>query len=567
MPTACQTPQVKPKSTQINLRSQECGIRDLNLPAVPSIIFRYNENPEIRDLVRDFLHEFVEQNRNNLFKNRGRCGDSCRLDDVLVREQDILRIQQHLGISESEFRKRYLLPSPTWNPGDGLMKLENWACPFLSVDTHQSPGRAHTTHCTIYEVRPQNCRDFVSDKSFCVKDLGLLIERITQILMAEDSTRVVFSDTEWVDMPTPSHWFVQLSTKLWSQEPTQPQPQKHERISAKVGEHLDCMLNSFEDANLTDAYRNDCKRLRRLVHELAKMQHFSQNNESMEQLWFKLHRLELLVSNEGAFPAVAAAPREEEEESGLDWLLVQENGLVVRPAGQTKLVSLPFLQVPSLREAIAHLLQKVLERPEALVQDAVREDDPPCYMCGECCRCLVVEIKPSDIDRLCQLLPVTPTKFVELYTEPGQFSWNKKARILNKVEAPIYSKNLKSLRLLQDEGPHSGSTTSNQCVFLERRDDGFFYCQVHSHKPDVCRNYSATNRLCKDANQRENWGRQAQSLTYVAADFRLLSLQTRSRLAQNRPPLTFPREAWQEVDSSLRDLESLAAQELRKHHR
>ena len=80
-----------------------------------------------------------------------KCGNCCKLYDVLVNKTDIERISQYLGLSEDDFIEKYLAAN-----GDEYIMKEK-PCSFLDAD-----GK-----CKIYDIRPSVCGDFpYTDKPY-----------------------------------------------------------------------------------------------------------------------------------------------------------------------------------------------------------------------------------------------------------------------------------------------------------------------------------------------------------------------------------------------------------------
>jgi Fe-S-cluster containining protein len=183
-------------------------------------------------------------------------------------------------------------------------------------------------------------------------------------------------------------------------------------------------------------------------------------------------------------------------------------------------------------------------------------------MCGECCRFYAVEILPSDIHRLCELLQISPADFVARHTVPPKFGWNRDNRVLLKVPTPLYTKVLRELQVHGQDTPPLEGAQGLQCTFLERRQDGFFYCGVHSHKPKVCADYKATNPLCRKTNQVPNEGRQAHSVQWVYLSSDGLRLQTLRGAAAQVEPLFVARGYWPEVEEASLALERAAVASL-----
>ena len=128
-------------------------IRDIKL------IERYARNNEAEDLrfrnfvVRDLdmstsaLDEKVAATTDEVRKQLDclACGRCCRFLQVVVDDKDIKRLAHRLGILPREVLHKYVNTAP-----DGTSHLNSIPCPFLLQDNR----------CSVYEDRPQSCRDF-----------------------------------------------------------------------------------------------------------------------------------------------------------------------------------------------------------------------------------------------------------------------------------------------------------------------------------------------------------------------------------------------------------------------
>lgn len=74
------------------------------------------------------------------------CGNCCRSLEIVVGEKDIARLARRLGTTPKAFTETYVGVA---EDGTGHLKASP-PCPFLGE------GNA----CTVYEDRPQACRDF-----------------------------------------------------------------------------------------------------------------------------------------------------------------------------------------------------------------------------------------------------------------------------------------------------------------------------------------------------------------------------------------------------------------------
>lgn len=75
-----------------------------------------------------------------------RCAKCCKTMQPGLTDEDIGRIAGHLGLTREAFVAAYLEADPE----EGGYRMKAMFCPLLGQD-----GR-----CTVYEVRPQACREF-----------------------------------------------------------------------------------------------------------------------------------------------------------------------------------------------------------------------------------------------------------------------------------------------------------------------------------------------------------------------------------------------------------------------
>ena len=73
------------------------------------------------------------------------CGNCCKSLQIVVDDGDIARLSIRLGTTAGEFKRKYVARAP-----DGAQHFKSAPCPFLGE------GNA----CTLYDDRPQACRDF-----------------------------------------------------------------------------------------------------------------------------------------------------------------------------------------------------------------------------------------------------------------------------------------------------------------------------------------------------------------------------------------------------------------------
>jgi len=506
--------------------------RDRTLP--------YGRVPNFRQVVVELVAELAEAHQRTLFGNVcGRCGNSCRREKILVREQEIFALQAHFELDETSFRQRHLEPAFTWNPGDATLRLENGACPFLSSDGTDRPLNAK---CTVYDIRPQSCRDFTSTAAYCRKDMGVMIEELSRVFVKPDVLRAVTCDGTEITVPTPPEWWERLCAAFAVEEGSDPE--RLDRATQQINTMLETMIWEFPTATVDADYMKLMGNIQKLIETAASMVDMGPSvDSSVEAAWGHFRQLQDLIANRQA-GVPAAGKKAGARPENLEWLILGESHLAMKVVGRDEPYQLTL--DPFLQQAQA-LMLSILQRPEDTLQHNLDKADPECLICGECCHYYVVEIYPSDIYKLCELIKIPYEDFKEHYTNEARFGWSPHDRTLKKRPLPNWSKNLKELRVV-------GEGTKQTCVFLERRDNGLFFCQVYTHRPWVCRGYQPNHGLCRKTNNLENPGRQAHNVRSVLVTSEAFFIQPTA----HPDALRYPRSHWPEVDAAARALEAAA---------
>ena len=118
---------------QLNYKRKQDGIFDF------LTWLKWQKNPNRVDRIAKESHDEVFSQIDCT-----KCANCCKTISPQVRKEDITRISSALEISENEFIKKYL------KSGDrNEYEMNALPCPFLKEDK-----------CSIYEVRPKDCRDF-----------------------------------------------------------------------------------------------------------------------------------------------------------------------------------------------------------------------------------------------------------------------------------------------------------------------------------------------------------------------------------------------------------------------
>ena len=111
---------------------------DKNYQFLRSLKFHsYGYNP---DKLAHELHESVFQ-----IVDCTRCANCCKTLETLVSEEEVARIAAFLKMTVNDFSEAYLTEDE-----DGELNIHQLPCPFLGDDNL----------CTIYDVRPAECREY-----------------------------------------------------------------------------------------------------------------------------------------------------------------------------------------------------------------------------------------------------------------------------------------------------------------------------------------------------------------------------------------------------------------------
>lgn len=96
------------------------------------------------------------------------CANCCKEVDTSVTDQDIQRLAAALGLSQEDFRSRYIdgQVSPEECDGDVVLwRMRSRPCPFLKDNK-----------CIVYEARPDECRGYpyLFEPKFSFRTLGMI---------------------------------------------------------------------------------------------------------------------------------------------------------------------------------------------------------------------------------------------------------------------------------------------------------------------------------------------------------------------------------------------------------
>jgi Fe-S-cluster containining protein len=141
----------------------------------------YSHHPEILARARQLISTIVDIDNEELLdalrpedSSCFMCGECCRCYRLEVTPVDIARMASHYAMTREAFRDKYLYPSLfSWNEGNGLMGKQNRAPSDISYNYSdciflRKKGEG-LSYCSIYEARPDSCRDYTPTNWICRK--------------------------------------------------------------------------------------------------------------------------------------------------------------------------------------------------------------------------------------------------------------------------------------------------------------------------------------------------------------------------------------------------------------
>lgn len=87
------------------------------------------------------------------------CGNCCSVMNVVLEEQDIVRLAEYLQLEQGDFVSQYVVQ------GEGKPSLKKNPCPFLEEK-----------QCSVYAIRPRECQCYphILDCNFTQRLIGII---------------------------------------------------------------------------------------------------------------------------------------------------------------------------------------------------------------------------------------------------------------------------------------------------------------------------------------------------------------------------------------------------------
>lgn len=466
----------------------------------------YVDNPDVRSVMRDLVRCLVREKSGLLFDDVcTMCGSCCDRRIVQVTAKEIGEISRHLGCGENELREIYIEPGNTWNEADGILKKKNGTCAFLMK------SKTRSRRCRIYARRPAVCVAFTPDGDLCRKEPGKLIYQIARMYLSgnrlivetETGKSVEFSTQE---PPVDLH-IRRLKAALAAIPEKEPVP--IEQVITEAYAKLEAIRHHVATHGLTPDFFRIVQEVTELTNGLdVENEKYKRNISILTEKVLKL--MELI--------------KEGEEDKWLSEHLSLYPDRAQARWSQGELirqVTVEYRKDEELVSLVRKLVNLLTCSGDPQIWEAIWHIDADCFMCGECCRCLKVEINPYDIERIADHFQMSEVEIWEKYLFPGIFSWNDEDGIMAKKDGVRLDRNM----------------SSAPCVFLEDRSDKVSLCSIYESRPDVCKYYVAKNKPCIETSvlrEREGF---LENIIEIEGASGVLQVHTRQSRAMGRPPL------------------------------
>gem|GEM_PF-1044184 len=475
------------------------------------------ELPDVREAVMALMEVLLSGYGKEIFSQIcGCCGRCCINRTVLLNAREIVTISRHLDISETLCRERYIMPAATWNEHDGTLVLKDEKCIFLEQ------GSSGTCKCAIYQVRPSSCRELLPEPDLCSKDPGKLLTYVERLEIEPQALTCHLTSGSFflIEQRTPQlqdalRKFNEVVYPYLGIKQTELDQMTHD--AHKV---LDWLLNNYKAGVSLDILMPRLLAMKQVIDEFDTLTPLREKDpQDLELLWSKVKHLKELFSggnvigNEVTFEK-ADSSREEVPVA----ICFQPTALSIEIKLQDKPVvaTLHYQQHSRLLSLVREFIEVLVTSGEPGLVDVLGHNDPYCIQCGACCGSTYdQEITAVDIEKIADCLEISEKEVWEKYLEPGRRSWNRRDGLIRKLE----------------KAGHEG-----ECIFLEAKSPTESECRVYEARPQMCREYPVSNRLCRKKSLLLKGYEHIGNIISCHAVDDIARLSTHHTLSQNKEP-------------------------------
>jgi Fe-S-cluster containining protein len=444
---------------------------------------KYVDHHGIRERAREIAALFVAEFSKELFPGIcGRCGNCCRTFTITANALEIMRITRFLNMSsEDEFREKFTLPASTWNEKDGIFKRVNDHCIFLD---RLSAGKFG---CTIYPVRPSFCSAYPPNLELCKKSPGKLIYYLENIRIKGDSARIstTFQNSLEIKIENPALAKAVNRLKTKASEIDADAVDKLVNIAGEADKILDGLQREFFNGGVTENLSQRIKGIEEIVADLECLTALpTKDPEAMKELKRKSQRIRDLMEGKARPPLPCGEERENTyqrpatDDSPIKGIRFLEDSFMVLGISRGEIFhrTMHYRDNEEMLRMVRELLYALITHDDPVLQDALKQKEPECFLCGECCRQYPVEISPFDIERIGEFYALTEEEVWEKFLEKGKYTWNPKNGIFKRVV---------------------NDRDRRDCIFLRKKFEGIYHCSIYEVRPQTCREYATTSPLCR----------------------------------------------------------------------
>lgn len=474
-----------------------------------SKILGYVEHQDVRDavmalmdvVVSGYAHEVVSQ-------ICGCCGQCCINRTVLLDAREIGTISRHLDVTERRFRKKYVIPAATWNKQDGALVLKDKKCIFLER------GSSGTSKCAIYQVRPQSCREILPEMGRCTRDPWKLL---THVAMLEIDPQAVTCHLT----SGSCHQIEQMSPQLQDalrklDEAVYPHLGKEHnqlnQISGVAHQILDGLISNYKAGVSREILLPRFAAVKEIMEDIETLTTLRETDpQDLELLWSKFKDLSKLCGS-GSEADIEKTDSSPEEVPVA--ICFQPTALSIEM--KSKRTTLHYQDQGRLLSLVRTFMEALVTSGEPGLIDVLGHSEPHCILCGVCCGSYDLQATAVDIERLADHLRISEKEVWEKHLEPGVRTWNRRDGFLRRLKKENYD---------------------GECVFLKAKSLTESVCGIYEGRPQICREYPASTRLCK----KQNLSLKGHELLgyiiscHVADD--IVRLTTQHTVSQNKAPL------------------------------
>jgi len=485
------------------------------------IIFSYIKFPELRKLVVQFARQAVLQCERQLFRDLcTRCGNCCRTGTVPVTSREIYAIAEFLGFaSADEMRELYIDPAVTWNSRDGIVRKNQNGCAFLQK------GLSRFAVCSVYPVRPEHCADHTPGLPECRAELDLFIHHMDSILVSRAHALVMTKTGNQECLSLQGSPLLELAGAieryLLMLENTRLSD--YSRIREALESRLTELEAEYRCLGISRAFLAALEEVTSLAEGLHGC--IEENRADIERICYRARRILLQIRGEyaepGPIPAKSHAGSDMHCRISSASIWPRSLRFSIAREGQDAHYYVEYEKNQAVTERVRHLLMTIAKSDNEALIDALWHISAPCFKCGECCKSYRVEVTPMDVDRMASHFHMTNDAFRKKYLNPPAFSWNEGNAILAKIDSPP----------LDEHFNYSG------CIFLRRMGSNAAYCSIYEARPDVCREYHASNLMCKRIHQMRRADSLVDNIISLDIEEETLVLVTKRTACQEPPQL------------------------------